>query len=272
MKRLMFDYHMQISYSQPVSCCHYTIKCLPVDTDRQRVEEIHMKLLPESRYCRGEDSWGNAMIFGSVEEAHDSFQYRIKGCVTTGLAESEPLGSENLLGLYRYVGDAAGGGLASAGESLKEYGEKLRQQYAGQAPRALALEMMHRLHRDFAYQPNVTDVRTTAREAWELGAGVCQDYAHILIVLCRLAGIPARYAAGLMIGEGASHAWVEVLDGQRWYGLDPTNDLIVNEDYIRLGIGRDAADCALNRGLVMGGGCQTQTVSVTVREMPADEK
>lgn len=266
MKRLFFDYHMQISYSQPVSCCHYTIKCLPGNTDRQRVEEIHMELLPESRYCRGEDTWGNGMIFGCVEEAHDSFQYRIKGRVTTGLAESEPLGSENLLGLYRYVDNAGRGALASAGESLKEYGKKLRQQYAGQAPRALALEMMHRLHRDFSYQPNVTDVRTTAQEAWELGAGVCQDYAHILIVLCRLAGIPARYAAGLMIGEGASHAWVEVLDGQRWYGLDPTNDLMVNEDYIRLGIGRDAADCALNRGLVLGGGCQTQTVSVVVQE------
>lgn len=266
MKRLSFDYQMQISYSEPVSCCHYTIKCLPGNTDRQRVEEIHMELLPESRYCRGEDSWGNAMIFGSVDEAHDRFRYRVKGRVTTGLAESESLDSENLLGLYRYVADVGRGELTSAGESLKAYGEKLRQQYAGQAPYALAIEMMHRLHQDFVYQPNVTDVRTTAQEAWQLGAGVCQDYAHILIVLCRLAGIPARYAAGLMIGEGASHAWVEVLDGQRWYGLDPTNDLIVNEDYIRLGIGRDAADCALNRGLVMGGGCQTQTVSVVVQE------
>ncbi len=268
MKRLFFDYHMQISYSQPVSCCHYTIKCLPRDTGRQRVEEVHMELLPKSRYCRGEDSWGNAMIFGSVEESHDRFRYRVQGRVITGLAESEPQGRDNLLGLYRYVDGAAGGSLAIAGESLEKYGRSLRQQYGGQAPLALALEMMHRLHQDYTYRSHVTDVRTTAQEAWELGAGVCQDYAHILIVLCRLAGIPARYAAGLMIGEGASHAWVEVLDGQRWYGLDPTNDLPVNADYIKLGIGRDAADCALNRGLVMGGGCQTQTVSVTVGELP----
>lgn len=264
MKKLFFDYHMQISYSEPVTCCHYTIKCLPKDTDRQRVEELHMELLPQSRYCQGEDTWGNGMIFGSVEDVHTSFAYRISGVVTTGLAESEPLGKESLLGLYRYLGSTGSGHLAVAGEGLQAYGRKLQQICKAEQPIALAKEMMHRLHEDYAYMPRVTDVGTNAEEAWQLGQGVCQDYAHILIVLCRLAGIPARYVAGLMMGEGASHAWVEVLDSQRWYGLDPTNDMVVNEDYIRLGSGRDASNCALNRGLVTGGGCQRQTVSVLV--------
>lgn len=266
MKNLYFDYQMQIGYSEPAGSCHYTIKCLPGDTDRQRVEEIHIELRPDSRFCRGEDAWGNGMIFGSVEEPHDSFGYRVTGRIVTGLADSEALGNDRLLGQYRYVNHVGCGRLTAAGAGLQEYGSRLREQYAGECPYMLAFKMMHRLHEDFAYKPQITDVQTTADEAWQLGAGVCQDYAHILIALCRMAGIPSRYVAGMVVGEGASHAWVEILDGQRWYGLDPANDLAVNADYIKLGVGRDAADCALNRGLVMGGGCQTQTVSVTVRE------
>lgn len=68
-----------------------------------------------------------------------------------------------------------------------------------------------------------------------LGQGVCQDYAHIFLALLNLAGIPARYVTGLLIGEGASHAWVEVLHHGAWYGLDPTNDAPVLTDYINMG-------------------------------------
>ena len=112
----------------------------------------------------------------------------------------------------------------------------------------------------------MTNVSTTAEEAWRLGRGVCQDYAHIMIALCRKAGIPARYVAGMMIGEGASHAWVEIARDDKWYGFDPANDKVVDDTYVKLGVGRDAADCLINRGLMRGGGTQTQTVDVKVCE------
>ncbi len=125
---------------------------------------------------------------------------------------------------------------------------------------------MHGLHQDFSYVPGTTDVNTTAEEAWKQGKGVCQDYAHIYVTLLRLAGIPARYVCGLIIGEGASHAWAEVLIDGFWVPFDPTNDCLVWDHYIKLGHGRDAADCAINRGLMWNGGAQSQDISVLVEK------
>ena len=130
----------------------------------------------------------------------------------------------------------------------------------------ICMALMHRLHREFPYIPGKTSVSTTAEEAWSLGGGVCQDYAHIYVTLLRMAGIPARYVCGLIIGEGASHAWAEALCGGRWVPFDPTHDRPVTEGYIKLGHGRDAADCAINRGLMWNGGAQSQIISASVEQ------
>ena len=81
-----------------------------------------------------------------------------------------------------------------------------------------------------------------------------------------MAGIQARYAAGMLIGEGLSHAWVEVAQEGRWYGLDPTNGVRVLENHIKISHGRDYGDCLLNQGVFTGTANQQQTVSVTVEE------
>ena len=114
--------------------------------------------------------------------------------------------------------------------------------------------------------PLSTNINTTAEEAFVQGQGVCQDYAHIFIALLHLAKIPSRYVTGLIVGEGASHAWVEILCGRKWYGIDPTNNCIVSDEHIKIGIGRDARDCMINRGIMHGGGLHTQKISVSVTE------
>ena len=126
---------------------------------------------------------------------------------------------------------------------------------------------MEQLHQDFTYQSGSTGIRTGAEEAFRQGCGVCQDYAHILIALLQLSGIPARYVTGLLIGEGVSHAWVEIWHDHKWYGLDPTNRMWVDDKHIRIGVGRDARDCLINRGIMHGGGEQMQTVAVSVKEI-----
>lgn len=265
MKKLHFDYYMQISYSELVAKCHYTIKCIPPETDRQHLEHLIIEMKPENRISRGEDSFGNQMLYGSVNEEHDEFHFRIVGDVTTGMKEYECIGNECIAGMYRYPS-----GLTPPGHLLQSYYESL-QSSLGLGTDSTDFDkgtaLMHRLYQDFRYEKNVTNVATTAEKAWELGRGVCQDYAHILIVLCRLAGIPARYVAGMLIGEGYSHAWVEILSEGRWYALDPTNDIVVTDSHIKLGIGRDAADCLINRGVLKGGGSQSQTIKVCVREI-----
>lgn len=88
-----------------------------------------------------------------------------------------------------------------------------------------------------------------------------------MLSLCRMLGIPCRYVAGMLIGEGASHAWVEIADNGVWYGLDPTNGTRVSEEHIKISHGRDYADCLINQGVFTGNAVQRQSVSVSVQEV-----
>lgn len=258
MNKLRFNYSMQISYAQPVSLCHFTIKCIPLPTARQRVLDTKISVLPKIRYAVGTDSFGNGQIHGRSEEPHTMFSFRITGMVETGLCEYEEAEEEWRTMVFRHPY-----GLNRAGEGLKAYFSAIF------LPKKLsnyekALILMKRLHQDFIYEKNCTNIRTTAEEAWNIGKGVCQDYSHILIALCHLAKIPARYVTGMLIGEGFSHAWTEVFSDGKWYGLDATNNTRVTVSHIRIGCGRDASDCQINRGVMWGGGTQMQQVCVKV--------
>ncbi|MCM1387148.1 MAG: transglutaminase family protein [Bacillus sp. (in: Bacteria)] len=270
MKTLHFDYDMQLRYAEEVKKCYFTIKCIPADTARQHLKELEIRIEPCKHWEQGEDSFGNRLLFGRVDESHQVFSFHVTGLVETGMTEYEAAADSNMAGIYRYPY-----GLTIPGEELRAYYGDLKSCLKDSASAAGAsgkspeyqkgVILMNRLYQDFFYEKNVTGMETSAEEAWKGGKGVCQDYAHIMIALCRMAGIPARYVTGMLIGEGYSHAWVEILADGKWYGLDPTNNLIVREDHIKIGTGRDVADCLINRGLITGGGVQTQTVCVNVR-------
>lgn len=261
MKTLHFDYYMQIDYSKEVSTCHFTIKCFPTDTQRQKIRGLSVELFPDVPYAKGEDSFHNQQIYGEDTIPHDTFHFRIKGDVEAGLEEWETKADENRISVFCYPH-----GLNAAGEQLRAYHDGLKP-YDGRDAYERSLFLMHSLHRDFAYEKGCTTMKTTAEEAWRIGKGVCQDYAHILIALLQMDKIPARYVTGMLVGEGASHAWVEIEKDGKWYGIDPTNDAKAGDDYIRIGCGRDAADCLINRGIMHGGGSQIQTVQVCVQEV-----
>ncbi len=144
-------------------------------------------------------------------------------------------------------------------------GDYCRKNVCGTA--SFAVFMMHRLHADFAYRKAATDVTTTAEQALERGGGVCQDYAQIFLALLRLAGIPARYVTGILEGEGQSHAWVEIALGGYWYGLDPTNDCAVAYAHVKIGSGRDFADCRISQGVFFGAARQKLSVEALVQEI-----
>jgi transglutaminase-like putative cysteine protease len=105
------------------------------------------------------------------------------------------------------------------------------------------------------YAHDVTDIHTTAAEALALGQGVCQDYAHIMIALCRLCGLPARYVSGHLLGEGGTHAWVEVLlpspdrpTEAIALPFDPTHGCEASLSYVTIAVGRDYFDVAPTSG------------------------
>ncbi|MCE0499189.1 MAG: transglutaminase family protein [Methylacidiphilales bacterium] len=131
------------------------------------------------------------------------------------------------------------------------------------------------IFKNFTYMPGVTDVRTPLTELLQRRAGVCQDFAHLMIALIRCAGLPARYVSGYietessgtpnLVGATASHAWVEVyLPNGLWVGIDPTNNILEGERHVQIGIGRDYHDVSPLRGVFKGAERQYLSVGVTV--------
>lgn len=258
MKELHFIYQMDLAFSEPASRHEYTLKCFPQSDEIQQITGMTIQLEPKSRHFVSCDSFGNKTLCGVVERQHQLFEIKVEGTAKTGLAAGRPA-LERMLGTYRYAS-----AYTRAGEELKKY--KADHPFAGTGAKETAEFYMNQLYQDMAYVPGVTNVDTTAEEAVALRQGVCQDYAHILISLLRMERIPARYVVGMMTGEGASHAWVEVEDNGIWYGVDPTNGRLVDDTYIHISCGRDAYDCPMNKGVFIGGGTQKQSVSVVVSE------
>ena len=124
----------------------------------------------------------------------------------------------------------------------------------------------------FKYIKDVTSIETTVDEILEQKAGVCQDFAHVLLQLLRTAGIPARYISGYicsnkngMRGEGATHAWVEAwIPDYGWAGIDPTNNVWVTNAHVKLAAGRHFIDCTPVKGTFKGSARQTLSLYVSV--------
>lgn len=141
-------------------------------------------------------------------------------------------------------------------------------------------ELMHRIHADFEFEPGATTVSTSVDEVLHKRAGVCQDFAHLLLACLRAHGLPARYVSGYLLtepapgqprlmGVDASHAWVAAWSPRHgWVEFDPTNDQRADARYITLAWGADFADVVPLRGVILGGGTQEMKVSVSV--VPVD--
>lgn len=139
-------------------------------------------------------------------------------------------------------------------------------------PLKTALVLSEYVYANFIYQKGVTSIETPIDEIWNLKAGVCQDFAHILLVMLKMFKIPARYISGYICpketgvrGEGATHAWVEAyIPFYGWMGVDPTNNCIVTDGHVRMAAGRNFADCTPVKGTYKGSGEHTLEVTVHI--------
>lgn len=260
MKELSFYYSLKIEFSNPIENHRFTLRCVPLCTERQEIINLNVQLQPSASLGDSIDSFGNHCIFGYAKGPHTLFQVEVQGLARTGLSPYKSAGKPHQMGLYRYQTD-----YTMPGPKLREF----YRQFSftpEQSNYDKSLSFMNRLYEVFRYEPGATNYRTSAEEAFALGKGVCQDYSHILISLCRMSGIPARYVVGMLEGEGASHAWTEIYDQERWIALDPTNLLVVDDRHIQISAGRDYNDCILNQGLFTGQVFQKQKVKVIVKE------
>lgn len=147
---------------------------------------------------------------------------------------------------------------------------------------AAALELAQRIRAEFAYEPGATDAGTPVADAFAARHGVCQDFAHVMVVALRMAGLPAAYVSGYLrtdpppgrprlVGADAMHAWTMLWCGptRGWIGFDPTNGIITGEGHLFVAMGRDYADVAPMDGLFVGG--SGQSIRVMVDVVPDEE-
>ncbi len=154
-----------------------------------------------------------------------------------------------------------------------------------------ALSLMRRIHADFKYEPDSTDIDTPLAQLLQHRRGVCQDFAHLMIGALRMLGLPARYVSGYLLtqppeggpallGADATHAWVQLWcpgtpgvpdsgAAAGWLDLDPTNNRVPGAGHVRLAVGRDYGDVTPLRGVIRGGGRHTLAVGVSTRVVQA---
>lgn len=249
---------MQLRLSQEVKEHHFLIRCKPMEHEHQHCGNYSFRIDPFTTIDEVEDGFGNRGFVVMIKEAHDYVNVTSEGIVDI----YEGGVREVLHPMYCYPSV-----YTMPEDNIRIFLKEAEQNYGNKIRTAADAEfLMHYLAEHFRYVPYVTDTRTTASQALAGGQGVCQDYAHIFISLLRLCKIPARYVAGMMYGEGASHAWVEIWQDGMWIGMDPTNHQMVDDHYIKLTHGRDFADGTIDKGCFLGFAYQSQNILVKVEE------
>lgn len=259
MKRYLYCYQTAVSFSEPVKAHNILLRCLPFVGEHQTVEEEHLVMPPDFKLRRATDAFGNRIVYGGERAPHKSLAYVSTGIVSVGEYKLR----EGRIPIRAYLQKTP---LTLLGEERGE-GRGEGEILCGKS--ASPLELCHEAHSLLSYMPFSTDANTPASEALAKGQGVCQDFAHVMIALCREQGLPARYACGFMEGEGSgqTHAWVEVFDGYSWSAYDPTHDWKIESGYVKLAHGRDAADCQVSRGIYVGAALQQTEINVTLKEI-----
>jgi transglutaminase-like putative cysteine protease len=250
----------------------------PKEDDYQKVIKHDLLISGNPRVDTFIDYYGNQIGFFTYGERHSELEIYSELTVVTSarILPSETMFSElqwDELHALRYqvpyidyLKWEAFEGLEALKNITSTYNKK------GSTPYGVALNYCGYVFEEFKYIQGVTTVQTRLDEIWQLKAGVCQDFAHILCQMLRMACIPAKYVSGYicpnkngMRGEGATHAWVEAfIPSYGWLGLDPTNNCIANETYVRLAYGRSFNDCSPVKGVYKGASNHELTVQVIV--------
>jgi transglutaminase-like putative cysteine protease len=276
--RFQVIHRTRYRYATPVKESFNEVRVQPVSNEHQAVENFILKVLPPPRLRHYVDFYHNCVHHFEIPEPHDSLLIESQFRATTNSTHLLELGARP----FPRSRLAECARLERCFEFLQptSYVEgsaetwKLALDIAGDEPDVwqAAQLLMRWVHRELAYTPQSTDVRTRSTQVLADRRGVCQDFAHLLLALCRTIDIPALYVSGYVFTPDttATHAWVEVfLPGIGWRGLDPTHGCQPDERYIKLAVGRDYADAAPTRGHYRGLTQRTMEVHVSIEPLDA---
>ena len=280
----------QYEYAPPVKTAQHMVHLKPAHNAAQELLSHSLRIAPQpAQLTETVDLYGNTRTFFSLQAAHDTLSVVADSLVST-TPPPEPDGEmawEEVRERMRYHRAAQYDPAAEfvfASPYVPRHDDFIEYANAsfpkGRPLLDAARHLMERIHTDFTYETEVTDVGTPALQALELRKGVCQDFAHVMLGCLRSLGLPARYVSGYLltepppgkprlVGSDASHAWVSLYVPEEegpghWAELDPTNNRAPGEDYVRLATGRDFSDLSPMRGVIHGGANHTLKVAVTV--------
>lgn len=239
-----YEYITRVVFEPSIGRHNILLRCLPAREVFQHSQEETFILSEGFWHKESQDGFGNRIISGGTSERHATMEFRSSGLLKTSTYCIPDANPHPAFSLQQETASLPPLPLLT-----------------GEGFLADILAIMHYVNGYLQYSPGTTDINTPLEQVLQTRKGVCQDYAHLMIALCRQAGHPARYVCGLMKGEGHTHAWVEVHDGQCWYAFDPTNDTAIASGYIKLAHGRHAQDCPVSRGTFIG--CAQQTTIIT---------
>jgi transglutaminase-like putative cysteine protease len=266
------------AYKSPVTASFNEARLTPRSDLRQNVILNRVETVPATRSYRYVDYWGTAVTSFDLHAPHSELVVTASSVVETDRPEPptvkvswEDLAVEAVVDKYdemlsatRYV--PASKRIQRVGRRIAKYNE----------PAEAVIEAARWAQAELEYVPGTTGVHTSGVDALREGKGVCQDFAHLTLMLLRGMGIPSRYVSGYLhpnrdaqLGEtvdGQSHAWIQAWTGQ-WWHYDPTNDSEINEQYISVGVGRDYSDVPPLKGIYSGEGSTDLDVVVEITRL-----
>lgn len=270
----------EFDYPKPATEAFSEFRLRPRDTTCQTVAHHQIRVSPSVMTDEYTDYFGNHVETMSVPFRHQRLKVtstanvithphsdvlsglNIMVCEARRLCESDRRYLHDFLRPSKYV---------AFSRELKKLAAEHLSETSDFTKGLLALN--RHIFEEFEYNPEATDVNTDVNEFLKKKEGVCQDFSHFMIGICRIAGIPARYVSGYietdpapegaLVGATASHAWVEVLAPNGfWVGFDPTNNILEGERHVQIGVGRDYGDVPPMKGTFKGPNSQVMSVDV----------
>jgi transglutaminase-like putative cysteine protease len=278
MWRLRVVHSTGYAYKSPVTASFNEARLTPRSDARQNVILNRVETVPATRSYRYVDYWGTAVTAFDLHAPHTELEVTSSSVVETDRFEEpeervswDDLRSEAVIDRFDEVLTARH--YTPDSKRIRRVGERIAKYHD---PREAITAAANWVHSELDYVPGTTGVHSSGVDALREGKGVCQDFAHLTLILLRSMGIPARYVSGYLhpkrkavIGDtidGQSHAWIQAWTGA-WWAYDPTNDTDINEQYISVGIGRDYSDVTPLKGIYSGEGSTDLDVVVEITRL-----
>jgi transglutaminase-like putative cysteine protease len=262
--RLKISHMTEYTYSETVEFALQRLRLTPTNSPGQRVVTWQTSVTGAGREAVYTDHFGNTVELVSINDGAQSIRIMSMGEVDTEERNGVFGAHIGYVPLWLYLRETP---LTKPSKLVRD----LAKAVEGDSDLTRMHSLMSVISGSVTYALEATDSQTTAEQALELKAGVCQDFAHIFISAARHLGLPARYISGYMLDDGeakaASHAWAEAhVSGLGWVGFDPANEICPDERYVRIAAGLDYTDTAPVSGMRIGNSPEMITVAVSVEQ------